>query len=135
MNFNMITPCPDCPFRNDRPGFLHPLRAQHIIRDLTTRQQTFACHKTTVSVQDGEGHSEPLHGPKTQHCAGATILLEKIGRPNQMMRWMGRLGGYDPETLDMAAPVFDTPAQFINAHRRAYRAMCRKAAREAARTR
>ena len=44
------------------------------------------------------------------------ILLEKIERPNQLMRIMERLGFYDREKLDMTAPVFDTPKEFIAHH-------------------
>jgi hypothetical protein len=102
-----------------------------IIDDLTQGQQTFACHKTTISVEDHEGYSAKQAGPKSQHCAGAMILLKKIGRANQMMRWMERLGGYHPRRLDMTAPVFDSPAEFINAHGRAHRDMCRRAGTKA----
>jgi pSer/pThr/pTyr-binding forkhead associated (FHA) protein len=56
-----------------------------------------------------------------QHCAGATILLERLNRPNQMMRWMERLGGYDRTKLDMDAPVYRTPTAFVRAQTRADR--------------
>lgn len=56
-------------------------------------------------------------GPNAQHCAGALILLEKMEQPNQMMRWMERIGAYDRTKLDMDAPVFGDTEEFIEAQR------------------
>jgi hypothetical protein len=61
---------------------------------------TFSCHKTT-GAERGK-----LTTSNTSHCAGALILLEKLGRPSQMMRIGYRLGIYDPTKLNMKAPVF-----------------------------
>ena len=52
----------------------------------------------------------------SQHCGGAMILLEKIDRPNQMMRIMERIGGYDRRKLKMDADVFDDQYGFIDHH-------------------
>lgn len=115
MDFTMRKPCARCPFRTDcRPGWLGYGRALEIADGVTRRQGTFACHETTVDSPAGDGSR--VEGPKARHCAGAMILLEKIGRPNQMMRIMERLGFYDHTRLDMAAPVFDTPAAFVRHH-------------------
>lgn len=35
-------------------------------------------------------------------CAGAMIMLEKMGRPTQLMRIMERMGAYNPEDYDPA---------------------------------
>ena len=114
MKFDMTSPCPKCPFRTDVPPYLRQDRAQEIADDLTRHQQTFACHQTITF--DGEGEYVPRNGE--QHCAGALIVLEKMNRPNQMMRWMERLGGYDRRKLKMDAPVFDTMRRFVSAQRR-----------------
>lgn len=108
MQFTMTKPCANCPFRTDRPFHLDPERTRDILHAITVGQQTFACHKTVdYSHDDDEGDGR--HHKKTQHCAGALILLEHIDRPNQMMRIAERLGLYDRTKLDMDAPVFRTP--------------------------
>ncbi|WP_020397108.1 DUF6283 family protein [Thiolinea disciformis] len=116
MQFNLKRPCANCPFRNDKPdqqGWLGALRAADIIVAITAQQGTFSCHKTTDIGDEGE----VIETKNTQHCAGALILLEKIERPNQMMRWMERIGKYDRNRLDMNAPVFDNTSDFIEFHR------------------
>jgi hypothetical protein len=104
MNFNLKTPCKDCPFRSDREankGWLGKERAESIINSITKEDATFQCHKTL--------------GNKAEHCAGATILLEKLEKPNQLMRIAERLGHYDLTKLDMNAPVM-TAKEFIKCH-------------------
>ena len=110
VKFDMRAPCKDCPFRSDRPGYLTAGRVQEIIYGMILRQATFSCHKTNEFDDGGTRETKD-----TQHCAGALIFLERLNRPNQMMRWMERLGAYDRTKLDMDAPVFRTPAQMKNA--------------------
>jgi hypothetical protein len=113
MNFDLIRPCDNCPFRTDcLKGWLGEGRAAEIAVGITDGQKTFTCHKTTKF--DDELESVPHD--QQQHCAGAMILLEKLNRPNQMMRWMERLGMYDRSKLDMDAPVFDDTESFIEHH-------------------
>jgi hypothetical protein len=116
MNFTMTMPCvgeATCPFRTDcLSGWLGEERAEEIIEAIIDRQQTFACHKTTKHDEDGEVISHK----DEQHCAGAMILLEKIERPNQMMRICERIGLYDRTKLQMDAPVFDDTDDFICHH-------------------
>ena len=59
---------------------------------------------------DDEGEPDAASRDTTgeAHCAGALILLEKLGEPSQMMRVCERIGLYDRTKLDMAAPVFDS---------------------------
>lgn len=106
-HFNLKNPCKQCPFRNDRAGYLTKGRAEDIVYAITERDGTFTCHKT-----DRPNGGSKL---KDEHCAGASILLEKIKRPNQMMRIMERFGGYDHTKLNMKAPVYDTTQEFIDA--------------------
>jgi len=119
MKFDLTKPCPQCPFRSDIRPFLAQDRAEEIGMAITAGQQTFTCHKTTVpcEAEDGEDFGTMKDGPNAQHCAGALILLEKMEQPNQMMRWMERIGKYDRTKLDMDSPVFDDVDEFIEAQR------------------
>lgn len=108
MNFDLIQPCADCPFRTDRPfqkGWLGAERAKDITDSILEKDGTFACHKTTH-----------LHDSKWQHCAGATIMCEANDKPNQMMRISERLGCYDRHKVKMDSPVFTDPDEFGEWH-------------------
>jgi hypothetical protein len=111
MHFRMTTPCPKCPFRSDVRPYLRRDRAAEIADGLTRQQGSFSCHLTTHHDDEGEY----VRGAEEQHCAGALIVLERMHRPNQMMRWMERLGMYRRDKLDMGAPVFSTMREFIAA--------------------
>jgi hypothetical protein len=113
VKYDMTAPCPHCPFRNDRPGFITPARAREIAKAITIEQKTFACHQTTVAVEDDEGNCDMQETPDSQHCAGAMILLERLERPNQMMRIAERIGLYDMRKLDMSAPVVRSVREFV----------------------
>lgn len=103
MNYDLIRPCPKCPFRTDGEGYLRPERAQEIATAIA-RGSTFACHQTTVYVEDDEGGDMEATSD-SQFCAGALIMMERMEAPNQSMRIAERLGVYDPSKLDMSAPV------------------------------
>jgi len=108
-SYDLTKPCNNCPFRTDVKPYLRAARVAKLESDLVGGQASFTCHKTTVeSEPDEDGESRLVEGPKSQHCAGAMILLEKIGRPNQMMRIAERLRLYAPAKLDLKAPVFDS---------------------------
>jgi len=103
MNFNLKKPCSNCPFRRDSmKGWLGEDRAQEISHDITTEQKTFSCHKTNDLDENGD----IIETKKTEYCAGALILLEKLELPNQMMRIAERLGIYNRHGLDMDVPSF-----------------------------
>lgn len=107
MLMDLKEPCPECPFRNDTPSYLTQHRAKQFSKALLN-DQTFTCHKYC--------HSLGLDKTKEErHCAGALILLEKLNRPNQWMRWMERLQMYDRTKLNMDAPVFNSFEEFIEA--------------------
>lgn len=112
----MTEPCPQCPFRTDIHGYLTPERAEEIAHGIIEEQRTFTCHKTTVPVEDDDGHCDMEDGPNAQHCAGAMIFLEKLKRPNQMMRIAERLGMYDYRKLNMKAPVVGSVREFVEVH-------------------
>jgi hypothetical protein len=116
VKFDLIRPCPHCPFRTDIRPFLTPKRAREIGDAITRQQLTFTCHETTVLDESDEGGMRD--GPNAQHCAGVLIMLEKFQQPNQLMRWMERIGKYDRRKLEMTAPVFDDAGQFVDAQKR-----------------
>lgn len=110
MGFKLRRPCAKCPFRTDcMPEWLNRGRAAEIANSITKEQQAFQCHETTeVGGADPGGE---------QHCAGALILLEKSGVGfGQVARIAGRMGVFDPEKLDLEAPVFDTISAFVEHH-------------------
>jgi hypothetical protein len=110
MNYNLKKPCPTCPFRTNIRPYLRPGRVREFGRG------EFPCHLTTGESQDGE---EAIQLPDSEHCAGALIMLEKMGQPHQMMRICERLNFYDASKLDMSAPVYDSLDDMIEAHEEA----------------
>ena len=112
MKFDLKKPCADCPFRTDVTPYLHLERAEEIVDGLTHQQQTFTCHKTNSQSDDGE----TIETEDSQHCAGALIMLEKMEQPNQMMRWMERIGYYDRTKLDMQANVYGDGQDMLEAY-------------------
>lgn len=125
--FDLKRPCKDCPFRKDHHGFLDRERAREIAHELVDLQRTFSCHKTNILSDEESEEGEAEVSAEPQHCAGATIFLEKLERPNQWMRWMERIRQnngkpyYDHRTMDMKAPVFDSVEEFVNHHARLVR--------------
>lgn len=112
--FDLTAPCAHCPFRSDIPAFLTKGRAEEITRAIVDRDGSFPCHKTVSYRDDSRGRITR----RSQHCAGAMIMLEWMKRPNQAMRIAGRLRIFDPAKLKMDAPVFRTSAAFIEAQGR-----------------
>lgn len=112
--YTLTTPCKHCPFRHDIEPYLNPERVEEIEQALV--RSDFPCHKTTVAgEEDEEGNTPMLDGTNARHCAGALILMEKEGRPSQMMRIAERIGMYDRTKLNMDAPVFDSFEEMIDA--------------------
>lgn len=95
MNYNLRTPCKECPFL-EGSGF-------EIDRLEEFASGEFPCHKACDCNDDGEFVQKAKD--KTPHCAGALIYLEKQERPHQMMRICERIGVYDRTKLNMKAKV------------------------------
>lgn len=114
--YNMSSPCPECPFRNDRPGYLTKARVIEIQRGLVRGE--FPCHKTTESVETDEGQCDRAITAASKHCAGALILMENTGDVSQMVRIAERLGMYDADDLDLTAPVYTSWEEMIEAQPR-----------------
>lgn len=95
MNYNLTTPCGECPFLNKmKRGF-----SEERLNEFASGN--FGCHKKCDLGE--EGNFEPKED--TPHCAGALIYLEKRNKPHQMMRIAERLGMYDRTKLNMDADV------------------------------
>lgn len=124
--FNLVSPCKDCPFRNDKPnqkGWLGAARMAEIIQDLENGL-VFPCHKTTTDdqiIEDEDGnevHSNNLN-PNNEFCAGALIYMELTNTANQSRavvtgEWLGL---YDRSKLRVeGAPVFGNKEDLINWH-------------------
>lgn len=112
--YGLTTPCHDCPFRNDIRPFIRSERVWEIQEGLVRGE--FPCHKTTEHRDDEEGEPEYVPTDGEIHCAGALILMEKLGESSQMMRISERLGLYDRTKLNMAAPVYDSWEEMYEAH-------------------
>ncbi len=109
MRYDLKKPCKSCPFRTDVEPFLPVARVREIVRSITVQQQTFSCHNTN-EFDEEEGYA--IETSDSRHCAGAMIFLmandQQNGGMNQMMRIAYRLNMFDPDALDLAAPVYDT---------------------------
>ena len=106
--FDLKSPCKRCPFRKNM-HYLRRDRAESIAKAITDGDKPFTCHKMDrgKNVKDG----------LPQQCAGAMILLEKLDRPNQMMRVGAAFGVYQRDKMNMSAPVCDTVDEFIENHK------------------
>lgn len=117
MKYTMTEPCVDCPFRISRKFPLEAARKREISAALLGDRATFPCHKT-VDYEKSDGGVGHISQPEEVHCAGALILLEREGRPSQMMRIAERLGMYDMRKLDVGhRDIFETFAQWKRATR------------------
>lgn len=112
-NYALRRPCPNCPFRTDIPGYLREDRAREIAASLAGGAE-FPCHKTTVPDPDDDGQN--MATSDSQFCAGALIVLEHMGQPNQMMRIAERFGVYQPAKLDKETPVAYSLTEFVSHH-------------------
>jgi len=115
MNFDLKTPCSDCPFLKEGGIRLTSGRIREIAGGmLSTNGATFACHKTVEWDEDGETE---INRKKQKHCAGALIFAEKHENATQMMRIEERFGGYRPVEMmadkPTVASVFDSLRQML----------------------
>lgn len=115
---DLVRPCAHCPFRTDIPPFLRAARIYEIAAQLPNGY--FVCHETIdydQEPEEGADGEEPEAAltEKSEHCAGALILLEKLEQPSQLMRIYERLNAYDATKLDMSAPVYDSFEQMAEA--------------------
>jgi hypothetical protein len=116
VNFDLVRPCPKCPFRQDIPAYLRGERAREIA-EVLANGGSFACHQTTVDApeDDEDFGGEMMEGPNSQMCAGAMRALMQSGGPNQIMRIAERTKSLDVDKLDKSVPV-GSLTDFIEHH-------------------
>lgn len=100
MEFSLHRPCVDCPFLEPRNFPLTPGRAAEIAQAM--EHSTFACHKT-------------LDQRPQQHCAGVLVIMSKLDDWGDMQQIAMRLGLFDPDKLDLSAPVYLDFDTFVRA--------------------
>ncbi|MBZ9715553.1 DUF6283 family protein [Deinococcus multiflagellatus] len=107
--FGLSQPCPECPFRKDRPGFLGRARVQHII-DEQAEGVPFMCHKTTSArgIRPGDR--------RARYCAGAMRYGEATHRHILPMRLGMAYGLWSPDQLRRDVPVLDSPGALLAHH-------------------
>ena len=111
MTVHTKAPCDDCPFRVAPRFRFSEGRAREIATALR-QGASFSCHKSLDYSADDKGKATP----RTKHCAGAMLVLENEGCPNQLMQIAERLGYYDPERLQVASqdvPVYEDLEAFV----------------------
>lgn len=119
MKFDLKSPCGTCPFRTDRPPFgLNADRVRGILGGGKGKTHwpasSFLCHSTLNYDRNDGDASVP---PDAQHCAGVMIILARENRFNDVMQVASRLGVFDPDQLDMEAPVYATTDAAIKGQR------------------
>jgi hypothetical protein len=106
MNFNLKTPCADCPFRSDAAFYLPADRRAEIADSLLTKDAPFQCHKTiNYDAWAEAGHFVP--DDRNEMCAGAMIMLHRENKltGNLAMRLAIMFGLLDPAKLSETAEV------------------------------
>lgn len=117
MYYKLKTPCKDCPYRKDLDvrlrGWLGRPRAEELALKVLKQGNNFPCHKTI----DRKDNGDYRYTSKESQCAGAAIMQIKAGNPSQWMQVSERMG-FDSgaKDLDLDAPVFDSPKDFIEFH-------------------
>jgi len=109
--FDLVSSCTSCPFRTDLRNNLERRQVQRLQSGLS--YGTFTCVETTIP--DPHYAAEVVDGPNARHCAGALILLTKMGTQSISMRIAENLGTFQSGILDMAAPVYDSWQEMIDA--------------------
>jgi hypothetical protein len=111
--FALTRPCAKCPFR-DGQGELFQLQRERL--EEIFEAPAFQCHNTvdysTSDDNDGEGKA----GDRPQQCAGLMAVLNREGRPNQIMQVASRLGALDLDQLDPRNEAYASIAEVLVAH-------------------
>jgi hypothetical protein len=111
MKFSLKKPCPNCPFRRDRPPPIMNARVADIVRAVFNEDAVFICHQTNRFDEAGD----LADSDDVQFCAGVMIMLARQGRSHAVLDEARAGGAYDPTRLDLAAPVFESPDEMLAA--------------------
>jgi hypothetical protein len=118
VKFDLTRPCGNCPFRTDVRPYIRADKVRQVLGDPAATgaahwpASSFACHKTVDYRRSDRGR---VHA-RSQHCAGAAIILTGERLPNQAMQLAERLLGVDFRRLDLSALVYPSRAAAIEAH-------------------
>lgn len=85
LEYDLKTPCQDCPFRKDVPihnGVASDL--MNIFGKIEMGKFAHSCHKTD---HRSDGYIESYKG-NVQHCAGAIIMMKKMGAEAIQDHWV-----------------------------------------------
>jgi hypothetical protein len=99
----MKKPCEHCPYREDIKPFLHPERGSELAFAAQNRYQSFPCHKTTESDDEGMECQVVAH---TKVCAGFLSLQH-----NENGRTAYDEDGFEPSPL-----VYETSYDMSDAY-------------------
>ncbi len=124
MQFSCTTPCGNCPFRTDSL----PYSSAEAIQTIRSKigYNGFICHKSlnrftdkeetlVLNQRDGLGLSTTLNQDFHVACSGAMILLMK---ERGALHDVAIRNYFDPQSLDMDAPVFNSFDEMISHHDR-----------------
>lgn len=103
----MKAPCDSCPFTTyPKAVRLTAGRVRELCKNaLDNNGGSFPCHKTTVDVEDEDGHCDRANGSNSQECAGSLLFGHKQGKYNQLSRILGRIGAWTPDSPAMKAAL------------------------------
>ena len=107
IRFDLRRPCGTCPFLRAVDPRLHleeisSRRLERMAPDMPTIP--WACHSTTTKCEEGRESCND----RTQHCAGALIVLEKQGTPSGPRTFVAAIDEIPIADLDLEAPTFDS---------------------------
>ena len=117
MEFDLKTPCKNCPFRTDETRITFACRERAEEIEEQAYRWGFPCHLSAVHEEYADGEEGFVPGENTQHCIGAIIMYMKSGENC----WPGIDNDEDLveklwDQIDVDAPVFDGPDAFLDAN-------------------
>ena len=122
MNFDLKTPCKNCPFRTDTTAIRFSCRERAEEIEEQAYGRGFPCHLSAVLIEDEDGEyggGGYVPGENTQHCIGYVIMrLKSYDGP-----WPGIDNDEEiinrlEDQIDWNAPVFDNDEDFFRANER-----------------
>jgi hypothetical protein len=117
MNFDLHTPCKDCPFRAVGAIQLSRGRVSGIIEDLKSDFSTFQCHKSVHSKAGGEWDDETgdyIPSGNEQACPGSLAYMLKNHRQVSILtRFALRDGSITKEQIEAVYPLLKDPKDVV----------------------
>lgn len=118
MQFDLRTPCKNCPFRTDETAirFACLKRAEEIAE--SAYRHGFPCHLSADFTGDDDEDGGYVFGENTQHCVGATLMfLKNGGTGNVPFERLRRAEQSRVENrLDWDAPVYEDERDFLESY-------------------